>query len=115
MQQICFRCFTFLLISKTGGSGAQRARRDFNRSFHAGRVQLTDNNQISAAGIDFLSHLYLNDCQRSAVSLMEQLGHQQSDAEVLNAAPSGGTRVTRARLLEYKLPPCARVQLQSAA
>lgn len=32
---------------------------DFYWSFHAERVQLTDDNRISAADIDFLSHLYL--------------------------------------------------------
>lgn len=35
---------------------------------------------------------------------MEQLAHQQSYAEVLNAAPNGGTRATQAQRLNKNRP-----------
>lgn len=96
MPPISFRCSKFLLISESGASRTQTDRcGDVNRSFHAARVRLTDNNRISAAAIDFLSHLYL--------MLFKGQSHFINGSARPSAVGRRGPRWDAT--LEHKLPP----------
>lgn len=101
MPPISFRCSKFLLISESGASRTQKDRcGDVNRSFHAARVRLTDNNRISAADIDFLSHLYL-------MLFKGQSHFINGSARPSAVARRGPRRCTQRQdaTLEYELPP----------